>query len=189
MDISNKNARQLLNALLLILACCGVSTAQGDDGQAVDIPSPLDIAPTSPSLPDTLSLSNTMSVKAAPPPPASMRFITLGRLNFASNKWELSDAAKLTLDAVSGYLTANPGASRLLLDGHTDWVGGLKFNDELSDKRAMAVEAYLVNKGIDPLLIHWKGHGKRSPIDENWTRLGRDRNRQVELYAVYPSLP
>jgi outer membrane protein OmpA-like peptidoglycan-associated protein len=187
MDISNKNARQLLNALLLFSACCCVSTAQGDDGQPVDIPSPLDIAPTSPSLPDTLSLSSTMSVKAAPP--ASMRFVTLGRVKFASNKWELSDAAKLTLNAVSGYLASNPGASRLLLDGHTDWVGGLKFNDKLSDKRATAVEAYLVNKGIDPTLIHWKGYGKRTPIDENWTRLGRDRNRQVELYAVFPSLP
>ncbi len=118
-----------------------------------------------------------------------MRFITLGRVNFVSNKWELSDSAKQTLDAVSGYLATNPGASRLLLDGHTDREGGFKFNDNLSDKRAMAVQAYLSDKGIDPALIHWKGHGKHDPVDENWTRLGRGRNRQVELYAVYPSSP
>ena len=73
----------------------------------------------------------------------------------------------------------------MLLDGHSDWVGSAKYNDTLSDKRAKAVEDYLVSKGVDPTLIHWKGHGEHAPVDENWNRLGRDRNRQVEMYAIY----
>jgi OOP family OmpA-OmpF porin len=114
-----------------------------------------------------------------------MRFVNLGRITFVSDKALLTDAAKRELDKMSAYLIANPGAERVLLEGHTDWVGGFKFNDKLSDKRAMAVEDYLVSKGVDPSLILRKGHGKHAPVDENWTRLGRDRNRQVELYAIY----
>jgi len=118
-----------------------------------------------------------------------MRFISLGRVTFVGGKWDLTDADKRTLDAISDYLASNPGAARVLLDGQTDEVGSIRYNDRLSDKRAMAVQAYLLAKGLDPKLIHWKGHGKRTPIDENWTRLGRDRNRQVELFAVYPPHP
>lgn len=117
--------------------------------------------------------------------PREMQFISLGRVTFVSNKWELTETTKRLLDDASEYLAANPGAERLLLEAHTDWVGGTAFNDRLSDKRAMAVQGYLESKGIDSHLIHWKGHGEHAPVDENWTRLGRDRNRQVELYAVY----
>ena len=124
----------------------------------------------------------TMAMATAP---QEMRFIGLGRVTFVSDKWVLSDTAKRQLDDIVAFLLANPGAERLLLEGHTDWVGGMKFNDTLSDKRAMAVHKYLVSKGVDPALILWKGHGKHAPIDENWTRLGRIRNRQVELYAIY----
>ena len=184
MDILHKNTPRLFSALLFLASCCCMAAAQGDDRQPVALPSPLSIGQSGTPLPATLSLSNTMNTDTAQP--AGMRFVALGRVNFASNNWELSDMAKQTLDTVFGYITSNPGASRLLLDGHTDWVGGLKFNDKLSDKRAIAVQDYLVSKGVDPALIHWKGHGKRSPIDENWTRLGRDRNRQVEFFAVYP---
>lgn len=156
-----------------------------------------DIAPADPKPPS--SSAQTMpvtehSMDEFEPVPAeitidpaanAMQFVPLGRVTFESGKWDLTDTAQKALDTVSVYLTAHPGAARLLLDGHTDWVGGINYNDTLSDQRVTAVENYLTGKGIDPDLIHWRGHGKRAPIDQNWTRLGRGRNRQVELYAVY----
>jgi outer membrane protein OmpA-like peptidoglycan-associated protein len=135
--------------------------------------------------PDSPVKDNGIAPQDMATAPQGMRFITLGRVTFATNTWELSDTTKRLLDNIGAYLVAHPGAERLLLDGHTDWIGGMKFNDTLSDKRAMAVHNYLVSTGVDPNLIHWKGHGKHAPVDENWTRLGRIRNRQVELFAVY----
>ena len=133
--------------------------------------------------PDMIATASaTMATGGAAP---VMRFVNLGRITFVTNKALLTDAAKRELDKMAAYLSANPGAERVLLEGNTDWVGGFKFNDKLSDKRALAVQDYLVSKGVDPTLIRWKGHGKHAPVDENWTRLGRDRNRQVELYAIY----
>jgi outer membrane protein OmpA-like peptidoglycan-associated protein len=186
MNILKKSSRRPLIVMLLASACSVSATGLAAD-LAPDLPPPLGL--TMPSIPLSAALTLSTSTNTEAAAQATMRFITLGRVNFVSNKWELSDSAKQTLDAVSGYLATNPGASRLLLDGHTDREGGFKFNDNLSDKRAMAVQAYLSDKGIDPALIHWKGHGKHDPVDENWTRLGRGRNRQVELYAVYPSSP
>ena len=114
-----------------------------------------------------------------------MRFITLGRVSFESGKWDLNETAKRSLDAIAAYLVTHPGAERLLLDGHADGTGGTGYNDKLSNQRATAVQDYLIGKGVDPRLIRGKGNGKRNPVDENWNRLGRRRNRQVELYAVY----
>ena len=168
-----------------------VATASAHDTTTVELPPPLGMTLPDPMLtvapaidPQPMTTAPvTMNIEI--PPPAAMRFITLGRVTFASGKSELSDAAKQMLDKAAAYLAGNPGMTRLLLDGHTDSVGGAKFNNKLSDKRAMAVEAYLTDKGINPRIIHWRGHGKHTPIDENWARIGRNRNRHVELYAVY----
>jgi len=114
-----------------------------------------------------------------------MGFLTLGRVTFESGKWNLTDAAQRMLHGMAVHLAASPGATRLLLEGHTDGVGSTRYNDKLSDKRAAAVADYLTGLGVDPQLIHWRGQGKRAPADEDSTRLGRGRNRHVEVFAVY----
>ena len=120
-----------------------------------------------------------------PPPDAEMRFVSLGRVTFISDQWLLTDQTKRTLDAAVRYLTDHPGASRLLIRGHTDEVGSQRHNDGLSDRRAAAVLDYLTQHGVALTQIRWEGHGEHAPVDENWTRLGRARNRQVEVFAVF----
>lgn len=117
---------------------------------------------------------------------SEMRFVSVGHITFASNKAELTETGRIVLDRAAMYLSLHQGASRLLIRGHTDEVGGARFNDTLSNKRAAAVRDYLVQKGIQVEWVRWEGHGERAPIDENWTELGRARNRQVELFAIYP---
>jgi len=178
--------RRFVGGLALMAMLCSAALARADSAAPVE---------ETPAAASTAATPAPAPANDAPPQPAasiiapSLRFISLGRVTFATDKWELSDADKRTLDAATAYIATNPGATRLLLDGHADWTGGIKYNDQLSDKRAMAVQSYLTSKGLDPDLVHWRGHGKRAPIDENWTRLGRDRNRQVELFAVYLPQP
>ena len=177
MDILNKiifysgSTGRRRDAILAVLAAL-LAPTWGAANPTANMPPPLGITPTK-------------QHNATTAAPQTMRFITLGRVTFISDKWQLTDAAKRMLDRVCVYLNANPGAERLLLDGHTDSIGTINFNDALSDKRARAVQTYLESKGVDPHLIQWKGHGERAPIDENWNPLGRSRNRQVELYAIY----
>lgn len=168
-----RSAAGLALAALLTLA------TPGRADMALPLPPPLNLPAANAFNNNGSPSGNSMAVSQA------MRFITLGRVTFVSDKWQLTAAAQRMLDKVTAYLLSNPGAARVLLDAHTDWIGGAHFNDKLSDRRAKSVEDYLVSKGIDPTLIHWRGHGEHAPIDENWTRLGRDRNRQVEMYAIY----
>src|SRR3569832_2043313 len=125
----------------------------------------------------------------AEPADAGTRFVSLGRVLFIHNKWELTAVTQRTLDQAADYLVHQQGSSRILISGHADDTGGVRAIDELSDRRAAAVRDYLLKKGIAAEQLHLDGHGQHAPIDENWTELGRARNRQVELFAIFsPSL-
>ena len=68
-----------------------------------------------------------------------------------------------------------------IIEGHTDNVGGKKYNLNLSQKRAEAVRNILVTKfNIDPSRITAKGFGFSKPIASNATKEGRQKNRRVE---------
>ena len=68
--------------------------------------------------------------------------------------------------------------------GYTDWIGSDAYNLKLSQRRAAAVKAYLVSKGVDPNRIYTEGKGKANPIADNKTAAGRAKNRRVELEIV-----
>jgi len=68
--------------------------------------------------------------------------------------------------------------------GHTDSIGGDAYNQKLSVRRAEAVKAYLVSKGIEPNRIYTEGKGKSQPIADNRTAEGRAKNRRVEIEVV-----
>ncbi len=62
--------------------------------------------------------------------------------------------------------------------------GPASYNQALSVKRAGAVKAYLVSKGIDANRIYSEGKGETSPVADNSTRSGRSKNRRVEIEVV-----
>jgi outer membrane protein OmpA-like peptidoglycan-associated protein len=73
---------------------------------------------------------------------------------------------------------------KLTIEGHTDNVGDAAANQALSDKRAAAVKAYLVEKGIDASRLEAKGLGATKPKAGNDTAEGRQTNRRVELVKM-----
>ena len=76
---------------------------------------------------------------------------------------------------------AGPDAE-LNVVGHTDNVGGLDYNKDLSERRAASVVAYLTAQhGIDAARLTSIGAGMTSPIATNDTEEGRAKNRRVEL--------
>jgi OOP family OmpA-OmpF porin len=68
--------------------------------------------------------------------------------------------------------------------GHTDNVGGDSYNQRLSVRRAEAVKAYLVSKGIESNRVYTEGKGEKQPVADNKTREGRAKNRRVEVEVV-----
>lgn len=68
--------------------------------------------------------------------------------------------------------------------GHTDSVGSDAYNQKLSVRRAEAVKAYLVSKGIEKNRIYTEGKGEKQPVASNKTTEGRSKNRRVEIEVV-----
>jgi outer membrane protein OmpA-like peptidoglycan-associated protein len=69
------------------------------------------------------------------------------------------------------------------IEGHTDNQGSAAYNKGLSQRRAEAVVAYLVNKGIDRSRLIARGFGLEKPIADNHTDEGRAMNRRV-VFAI-----
>ncbi|MCK9276426.1 MAG: OmpA family protein [Syntrophales bacterium] len=73
----------------------------------------------------------------------------------------------------------------ITIEGHTDSVGSAEYNKKLSQRRADAVKAYLIEKGgIDPTRINAIGYGEERPVASNATKEGRQKNRRVEAESV-----
>ncbi len=68
--------------------------------------------------------------------------------------------------------------------GHTDSVGSDAYNQKLSVRRAEAVKAYLVSKGIEKNRVYTEGKGEKQPVADNKTAAGRAKNRRVEVEVV-----
>jgi OOP family OmpA-OmpF porin len=75
---------------------------------------------------------------------------------------------------------------KILLEGHTDSIGGAQYNQKLSERRANAVKKYLVEKfGIEASRLTTKGYGLTRPVASNATKEGRQKNRRVDAAAEY----
>jgi len=71
---------------------------------------------------------------------------------------------------------------KIIVEGHTDNVGGKEYNLNLSQKRAEEVKKIMVTKfNIKPSRLTAKGFGYSKPIEHNATEEGRQKNRRVEV--------
>ncbi len=68
--------------------------------------------------------------------------------------------------------------------GHTDSIGSDAYNQALSVRRAEAVKAYLVTKGVAANRITASGKGKSNPVADNRTAAGRAQNRRVDVEII-----
>ena len=106
--------------------------------------------------------------------------ITMADVLFDTGKYELRQPTREALARLSGIVLAHPGL-KLEVEGHTDSTGSDDLNQTLSEQRADTVRGYLVQQGLAADSITAKGFGKTSPVADNTTAAGRQKNRRVEL--------
>lgn len=100
-------------------------------------------------------------------------------IQFDVDSDHLKDDSKATLDQLVAALKAE--SWKVSIEGHTDSTSTAKHNQELSEKRAAAVKAYLVKAGIAESRLSTVGYGATKPVSTNDTALGRSQNRRVEI--------
>ena len=107
--------------------------------------------------------------------------VALHNIQFDTGKATITSASSSALAPV-GELLKNDTSLKLEIQGHTDNVGGAAANLKLSQDRAAAVKAYLVqNFGIAADRLTTAGFGDTKPIADNTSDAGRAQNRRVEL--------
>jgi OmpA-OmpF porin, OOP family len=99
---------------------------------------------------------------------------------FDSNKDVIKKESYDDLDNVVALLNEN-ATYNLSVEGHTDNSGDAAKNQSLSERRAAAVKAYLIKKGISASRLSTKGYGADQPVADNETPEGRAENRRVEF--------
>jgi outer membrane protein OmpA-like peptidoglycan-associated protein len=114
---------------------------------------------------------------------AAGRWATQGIL-FEIGKSSLRPESTPTLKAIAAALAEHPGL-RVRIEGHTDNVGDAAANLALSEARAAAVKAALVDEhDADGARIETAGLGDSKPVADNGSAEGRSSNRRVEVVKL-----
>ncbi len=103
-------------------------------------------------------------------------------ISFAKNSSSLSDEGKAVVADVATALKSS--TAKVEVGGHTDWTGQAPRNLELSQQRAEAVRARLIEAGVDAARITAKGYGEEIAVASNATESGRAKNRRIEIRVV-----
>ncbi len=104
-------------------------------------------------------------------------------IHFQSGSYILSPSSIQTLDSLIQTLNPNDDFE-ILLEGHTDNIGNLRFNDSLSAKRVKAVKDFLIAQGMGSEILSTQFFGERNPAQPNTTAENKHNNRRVVLHLT-----
>ncbi|MDM0040455.1 OmpA family protein [Variovorax sp. J22G21] len=131
----------------------------------------------------------TPAAPAAVVPPAAGPAVAASKVTFAADaffdfdKSVLKPEGRAKLDDLVSKIKG-VNLEVIIAVGHTDSIGSDAYNQRLSVRRAEAVKAYLVSKGIERNRVYTEGKGEKQPVADNRTKEGRAKNRRVEIEVV-----
>ncbi len=153
-------------------------------------------ATTNPSTVNTTGLSEDAALNAQNLAGASSKGVTEANkaflakrvVHFDYDSSDLSNEDYQTLQAHAQFLVANAN-SKIALTGHTDERGTREYNMALGERRAKAVQSYLITNGVNPGQLEAVSYGKEMPINAGHDETAWKENRRVELnYEAVPPL-
>jgi OOP family OmpA-OmpF porin len=102
---------------------------------------------------------------------------------FDFDKSVIKAEGKAKLDLLASRLNSMT-LEVVIVVGHTDSIGTDAYNIKLGERRANAVRAYMLTKGVDKNRVYTDSKGEHQPIADNRTAVGRAKNRRVEIEIV-----
>ena len=105
------------------------------------------------------------------------------QINFENNSAQITSESQARIQKYADFLNKYTNYSAKII-GYTDSRGSATYNKQLSQKRAEAVVADLISKGVNPEQLSATGMGEENPIADNSTSEGRAQNRRIEAELV-----
>jgi outer membrane protein OmpA-like peptidoglycan-associated protein len=118
--------------------------------------------------------------QAAKSAPASEAAAVAFHINFAFNSAELPASADAMVDKMAMLMKESP-EMKIRVEGHTDAIGSAGYNMSLSQRRALSVAEYLVQKGVEPSRLIPVGKGMTEPLTQNHYD---PANRRVQFVRI-----
>ncbi|MEZ4221208.1 MAG: OmpA family protein [Polyangiaceae bacterium] len=161
--------------LALMAGCAGTKVFEGQTAFAVNGTPPAAPAPPPPPAPE--------------PPKEEPKRVELKadkieireKIQFEYNSANIKAESDGLITEIADVIKKNPHVKKIAIEGHASSEGNAGYNKTLSDKRAKAVMAALVGKGVEATRLTAKGFGSEKPISTNDTEEGREANRRVEF--------
>jgi OmpA-OmpF porin, OOP family len=172
-----KSLAAAVSAAALFIAGCATEPEKPAPKPAPSAPAPV-ARPAPAPAPAPAPVAKPEAPKPAPPKPISLASTEL----FEFNKATLTPEARTKLDSeVIAKLQSLGSVKYIIVNGHADRLGSPQYNQSLSEKRAEAVRAYLVSKGVDASGIETLGFGKTLPVKACPDQ--KDRKSLIECLA------
>src|SRR5882672_9947213 len=119
----------------------------------------------------------------AKPKPVAEKVTFAADVPFDFDKTVIKPEGRSKLDDLAGKVKSI-NLEVVIAIGHADSIGSDEYNQKLSVRRAEAVKAYLVSKGIETNRIYTEGKGEKQPVASNKTAEGRAKNRRTEIEVI-----
>src|SRR5262245_12077489 len=133
--------------------------------------------------------------KPAPPPPApepkpeakpkpvAEKITFAADVLFDFDKSVIKPEGKSKLDDLTNKMKGI-NLEVVIAIGHADSIGSDAYNQALSVRRAEAVKAYFISRGIEGNRVYTEGKGEKQPVADNKTAEGRAKNRRTEIEVI-----
>lgn len=109
------------------------------------------------------------------------------KVYFAFDQYDLNNAAQVVLQRKAGLIQSKPDL-QVLVEGHCDERGTQEYNIALGNRRALAVQRYLINLGVPSQQLEAISYGEERPAAQGSNENAWAQNRRAEFKAVWGAI-
>jgi OOP family OmpA-OmpF porin len=174
-DRMNRNTWLWL-AALAFAAGCATQEAPAPAPAPAPTPAPAPAKPAAAPAPKP-------APEAAKPKPVAEKVTFAADVLFDFDKSVIKPEGKSKLDDLANKMKGI-NLEVVIAIGHADSIGTDAYNQALSVRRAEAVKAYFISRGLEGNRVYTEGKGEKQPVADNKTAEGRAKNRRTEIEVI-----